>query len=651
MKLVEKAFLIALFIFGNLGNLFAQTRIVNLRDDSLDYMSIGKNLMLFEDPKHTYDFATILKSDSLFKPSKLDAPNFGTTASAVWFMLDLKLQSNTPWFLELDAPWLDTVMIFYPNHGKYELKYIGRRFSIKHQEEKTPDLIYKISAEEFPKDTVLRFYFRANGKVVVLPLFIGQSDEVIRHEYNRELYFIFYCGIAFSLVIFYLAVFITSRKLENLYYISWITVTTYYFSATKGYLKLVLPDSLNFLLFRSVEPVVIAGLLLLLFTSTSLHIKQVLPSFNKWFRLLLGAMIILLFLCVIGQSQLALKVFEPLMLLTMVMSLIAGIKVYRKGYSYALYYTLAFAQTLVSVGVYILVFMKVFPFNDFTSNISLIGTNIEIVLLSLGLGAKIRDIEREKQKAQESVVLALQDNEKIINYQNEILEIKVNERTQLLEIEKRKTEDLLRNILPDETAEELKKNGHSKPKTYDSVTVMFTDFIGYTGISEKIKPEQLVEEIDYCFSAFDGIIGKYNIEKIKTIGDSYMCAAGLPTVTNTHATDMLNAAIEIKEFINKRKLEKESGDGVYFEIRIGINSGPLVAGIVGVKKFAYDIWGDTVNTASRMEQNSESGKINISGSTYALVKDNFECIYRGKMEVKGKGFVDMYFVSRSFSEG
>ena len=185
----------------------------------------------------------------------------------------------------------------------------------------------------------------------------------------------------------------------------------------------------------------------------------------------------------------------------------------------------------------------------------------------------------ENQKAQESVVIALQDNEKIINHQNEILEIKVNERTQLLEIEKRKTEDLLRNILPDETAEELKKNGQSKPKTYDSVTVMFTDFIGYTGISEKIKPEQLVEEIDYCFSAFDGIIGKYNIEKIKTIGDSYMCAAGLPTVTNTHATDMLNAAIEIKEFINKRKLEKESGDGVYFEIRIGINSGPLLLGL------------------------------------------------------------------------
>jgi class 3 adenylate cyclase len=139
-------------------------------------------------------------------------------------------------------------------------------------------------------------------------------------------------------------------------------------------------------------------------------------------------------------------------------------------------------------------------------------------------------------------------------------------------------------------------------------------------------------------------VEKYKIEKIKTIGDSYMCASGLPVLNYTHATDLVNAAMEIRNFILARKKEKEAKGEIAFELRIGINTGPVVAGIVGVKKYAYDIWGDTVNIAARMEQNSEAGKINISGSTYLLVKDKFNCVYRGKIAVKNKGDVEMYFV-------
>ena len=210
--------------------------------------------------------------------------------------------------------------------------------------------------------------------------------------------------------------------------------------------------------------------------------------------------------------------------------------------------------------------------------------------------------------------------------------------------EKKRSEELLLNILPYEVAEELKSTGISKAKTYSMVSVMFTDFKDFTRVSEKVSAELLVSEIHDCFSAFDRILEKYKIEKIKTIGDAYMCASGLPVLNYTHATDLIDAAMEIRNFMLTRKIVKEAKGEIAFELRIGINTGAVVAGIVGVKKYAYDIWGDTVNIAARMEQNSEAGKINISGSTYLLVKDKFKCIYRGKIAAKNKGEVEMYFV-------
>lgn len=223
------------------------------------------------------------------------------------------------------------------------------------------------------------------------------------------------------------------------------------------------------------------------------------------------------------------------------------------------------------------------------------------------------------------------------------LELKEQE-NKIITKEKQRYEELLLNILPYEVAQELKENGKSEAKEFDQVTVMFTDFKDFTKISEQMNAPQLVKEIDYCFSAFDTIILKYGIEKIKTIGDSYMCAGGLPAINKTHAADVINAALEIRAFMVTHKQEKESKGETPFEIRIGINTGHVVAGIVGIKKFAYDIWGDTVNIASRMESGGEVGKINISGSTYELVKDKFTCTHRGKIQAKNKGEIDMYFV-------
>ncbi len=210
--------------------------------------------------------------------------------------------------------------------------------------------------------------------------------------------------------------------------------------------------------------------------------------------------------------------------------------------------------------------------------------------------------------------------------------------------EKKRSDTLLLNILPSEIAEELKAKGSAEAQMLDEVTVLFTDFKGFTQLSEKLTPKELVAEINECFSAFDHIMEKFGIEKIKTIGDAYMAAGGLPVPNSTHAFDVVNAALAIQKFMNDHKAKKEAEGKLFFEIRIGIHSGPVVAGIVGVKKFAYDIWGDTVNTASRMESSGEAGSVNISGTTYELVKGSFNCLHRGKIQAKGKGEIDMYFV-------
>ncbi len=231
-----------------------------------------------------------------------------------------------------------------------------------------------------------------------------------------------------------------------------------------------------------------------------------------------------------------------------------------------------------------------------------------------------------------------------IRRRERFLEREVSARTKELEMEKKKSDELLLNILPAETAEELKKFGYAKAKRYEEVTVLLSDFTGFTMIAEKLEPEALVDEIDFCFREFDLIMERNQLEKIKTIGDAYMCVGGIPSEEKPVAVRVVQAALEIQEFLEKVAQEKRGSKKPFFEARIGIHTGPVVAGIVGIKKFAYDIWGDTVNIAARMESQSKKGKVNISASTYEIVKDYFNCTYRGKVKAKNKGEIDMYFV-------
>jgi len=220
----------------------------------------------------------------------------------------------------------------------------------------------------------------------------------------------------------------------------------------------------------------------------------------------------------------------------------------------------------------------------------------------------------------------------------------------ILDGQKVEIENLVLNILPAEVATELRNEGSATPRSYESVSVLFTDFKGFTTIAGGLAPKELVAELNDFFVAFDDIAVRNNLEKIKTIGDAYMCAGGIPSSNDTHYLDTVNAGLEMQEYMRRTNEIRASKGQQIWGLRIGIHTGPVVAGVVGKKKFAYDIWGNAVNIASRMESSGEAGRLNISAATYELVKDKYNCEFRGKIYAKNVGDIDMYFVNSKIEE-
>ncbi|MBI1341738.1 MAG: tetratricopeptide repeat protein [Terrimonas sp.] len=266
----------------------------------------------------------------------------------------------------------------------------------------------------------------------------------------------------------------------------------------------------------------------------------------------------------------------------------------------------------------------------------------EINLLTKDMA--LTDLKLKRQKAAKQALLVglgLVLMIAILIFRNYRIKVKTHK---ILNKQKAEIEDLLLNILPAEVAGELQANGYSTPRNFESVSVLFTDFKGFTRIADKISPQELVKELSQCFVAFDNIISKYDLEKIKTIGDSYMCAGGIPTEDKDHVQKIIKAALEIRDFIKHYNLKRNFLGLEPWELRIGVHVGPVVAGVVGKKKYAYDIWGSTVNIASRMESNGQPGQVNISSSVYEIIKHDYVCSYRGKINAKNIGEIDMYFV-------
>lgn len=286
----------------------------------------------------------------------------------------------------------------------------------------------------------------------------------------------------------------------------------------------------------------------------------------------------------------------------------------------------------------------VLPINDWTSRASQLGFMAMGVILSFGLGIRLRRIRQDlaEQRIAEAQRQREHEFEKrsLIERQSRELEARVQQRTAELATAREKAEGFLANILPQAIIEELNAKGTIEPRRHEEVSILFTDFSGFTEAVATIPAKRLVQELDEIFRVFDASAAANGLEKIKTIGDAYMAAAGLPVPTIDHAARCVRTGLALTRFIE----ERNRTSSLKWNLRVGVHSGAVVAGVVGKNKYAYDVWGDTVNLASRMESASERNRVNISAYTYDLVRDRFDCEYRNKLAVKGKGEIDMYFV-------
>jgi class 3 adenylate cyclase len=339
--------------------------------------------------------------------------------------------------------------------------------------------------------------------------------------------------------------------------------------------------------------------------------------------------------------------FEDIILLVWIVSQFAGITylVIIKKPDAAMFF---FSTLLLTIGStsFLLTTMDLIPKTFIGTHGLQIGAIGFCTAIMITLWKRVKRIQIEQRKSQELNLTLAKKNEQLVVNQNIVLESEILKRTAELRQEKEASEKLLLNILPEEIAKELKENGEAEARSFNQVSILFTDFKEFTQLSEKLTAKALVAEINHCFMAFDRICEEYEIEKIKTIGDAYMASGGLPVPSEDSAKNIVLAAIQMTEFMLQRKKERETSGQLPFEMRAGAHTGPVVAGIVGVKKFQYDIWGDTVNTASRMESHGEVGRVNVSQTTYELLKNESQLTFehRGKLEVKGKGEVNMYFV-------
>lgn len=257
----------------------------------------------------------------------------------------------------------------------------------------------------------------------------------------------------------------------------------------------------------------------------------------------------------------------------------------------------------------------------------------EQIRLEIKVKNRTKEIQQQNQKIAAQKLKIEEERNKVMKQQK------------LLQVEKDKTEKLLKNVIPASTAEELKKRGKARARAYKTVSVIFTDFVGFTKISDRTQPTELVKKLDVYFTKFDEIIVKNNLEKIKTIGDAYMCAGGVPVRNNTNPIDTCLAAIQIQHYMSQRKHDAIANKQEYWELRLGINTGEVTAGVIGSERLAYDIWGATVNQAQRMEMLGAPGKVTITGATYEFIEPYFDCTFKGKAQTKSRGLIDMYEVN------
>jgi class 3 adenylate cyclase len=649
------------FIYFLVANLSVFASPIIILQDENQLQNIGFQTLYLEDPSAVLTLDSILtpKMQERFALSNQNVLNFGITASAIWCKFEIKRNTSEPIYLEIANPLLNRLTLFEKQSDHtYKETPLGSYLPYFQREIKVNNYIIPLNLK--PNEQAI-FYLRVHSiEPVLIPLKAGTMQALFEKYHQIDWFQGMYFGFMILMALYNLFIFFTVKDSVYLIYVAYIISVGIMIAFLKGYTFVYLWPGLPQINLHGPTIVAISSIFAILFTINFLKTYKYVPKMHKG---LVGFLLVYVLVIALNfsftQEIFPLILLQSSTFLAIILFFIISITMYLGGIKRSKYFLLAWSIFLVCIVIFILKDNQILPQNAFTTNSMQIGSSLEVLLLSFALADRINLYKKKKEQAQKQALASLKEKERYISEQNRILEQKVKERTlelehineelntslELIEKEKNKSEKLLLNILPKETALELKETGFATPKHYNMVSVLFTDFKNFSHFAQALSPEKLLYELNSCFVAFDEVIARHQLEKIKTIGDSYMCAGGIPVPDQTNPYRAVAAALEIQEFMTKLKKEKELKGEQCWELRIGIHTGPAVAGVVGKNKFAYDIWGDTVNMASRMESGGEPGKVNISGHTYQFVKDKYQCNYRGKVDVKNQGEVDMYFVT------
>jgi len=583
--------------------------------------------------------------------------DFKFTHSWFWVKFSVKNETQEPLVLEVAQALLDTVQLcFQDSAGQWQSMQSGYSMSIY----KKP-IVHSLHAFSLPLNTET-FYLHYQSAEEPVPLKLWSASGYEAKKTDQTIAYGVYIGIMLIIILLNLFLFGLMRRFTYIHYAVLVSMYLWFSSILEGYLSYFV-QSADLMFWFNLNPVVN------LFIGTSycylfLEVKKYHPRLSKIVVPFLAFLFAYIFLHWLLPLSYLIPFNQFLSLIVVFSQTGIGISVGRKGNRLGYYYAATYFIFFILCAVEIVYIHTGKPAYLFAISHVSFGILFEALSLAYLLVKRFQweraEMHLAKEMAQKELLEKTLENEKIVREQNVVLEATVTRRTdqlqkanqdlgislQNVERERQKSESLLLNILPAATALELKENGFTKPKIYPSVTVLITDFKDFTKSTVDMPPERLVSDLNHCFSAFDQIVQRHGVEKIKTIGDAYLAASGLPLPNEHHAINVLNAACEMQAFILQWKAEQEAQGRTAWDVRIGVHTGPVVAGVVGTHKFAYDIWGDTVNTAARMESSSVPGKINISATTYALVQEQFVCVSRGKIEAKGKGELEMFWVEK-----
>jgi class 3 adenylate cyclase len=630
-----------------LGIGVAQAQAPILVSSSQRYFAVGGEQVLFvEDRTHGLSFEAFREMpDSELLPAEGAYINFGVTTSAYWIKFKILNPTGEKCYIRINNPVLDTARLYV---------FSGERLWVeKSILAREPEFSVPVSPFSLPATTdTLTCYLRLSANVPFLvPIDILREDTVWDVVFEQSIFDLLFFGAVCIMLCYNLFIGISINDKAYYYYAYYslmIGISTIFI---RGYPVVFLGEYqyiINdyFAIYVSAIP-----FFLNLFTISFLHLQTNYRPAARWLHIMCGVHIFVIAVFVAGFVNLNVALFQITNAINNFSVLWVAIYMsYYKKSATAKIFLVAFSIFLTLSTAFNLTFANMLPFSLVTVYYLHIGGTIELTLFSFALSNKLNLYRREKEEAQEQ-------NLRLIREQNTVLERKVLERTQQLqetnealnhtlqvvEVERAKSDKLLLNILPAEVASELKETGKTEVRYFESVTVLFADVKGFSAFATKISPQELIAELDATFSKMDEISTRFGLERIKTIGDCYMACGGLPHANQTHPFDVVLAALNIQHWMAEERARRQ---GDFWQVRLGVHTGDAVAGVIGKTKFAYDVWGNTINLAARMEGGGSVGRVNVTYQTYKAVSDFFEGEYMEEMEAKNIGKVRAYAINR-----